>query len=223
MRGRIASRHLFAAVAHEHRAALPIRDPVRPHRRARREQLLGDHVALEEGPLAPAVAPGPRHADEPLLAAAPAELRRVAVEPRAEARDEGPGGRSRAREIRARAHAGARWPRGVASTRSGCSGSRQAHRTTAAFGTDGGRLSRIRRADPSRRVRNIIGNDNFRIGAFSARHTVVPGVRSASSGSPIHGDAGATEDPRTGSGVGACRIRESRREREVIGISFIRE
>ena len=83
--------HRFPAVAHEHRAALPVGDPMRPHRRTRCQQLLGDHVALEKAPLPSAVAPGPRHADESLLAAAPAELRGMAVEPRAEARREGPG------------------------------------------------------------------------------------------------------------------------------------
>ena len=141
--------HRLAAVAHEHRAALPVRDPVRPHRRARRQQLLGDHVALEEAPLAPAVAPGPSHADEPLLAAAPAELRRVAVEPRAETRREGSRVDLAREEL---AHARPQGLGGLGKGRvleAGCSGSRRARRTTAAFGTDGGRLSRMWRTDPS--------------------------------------------------------------------------
>ena len=64
-------------VLQQHRAALAVRHPVRPHRRTHREQLLGGHVALEEGALSAPVARWPGHPDEAGRPAAPAELRRV--------------------------------------------------------------------------------------------------------------------------------------------------
>ena len=78
-------------VAQQHRPALAVRYPVGPHRRAHREQLLGDHVALEEAAFSAPVLRRPGHADEAGRSATPAELRRVASrEPSASVRHEAP-------------------------------------------------------------------------------------------------------------------------------------
>ena len=64
----------LAAVADDHRPALPVGDEVQAHRRVGHAELLGDDVALEEAPLAPAVFLGPGHADPALGADLAAEL-----------------------------------------------------------------------------------------------------------------------------------------------------
>src|SRR5690242_9210188 len=70
---------LLAAEAQDERPALAVGHPMRADRRARRQQLLGDDVALEEAPLLPAIFLGPGHADPAALAEAATELRRMAL------------------------------------------------------------------------------------------------------------------------------------------------
>ena len=69
----------LAAVADDHRPALPVGDEVQPHRRVGDAELLGDDEALEEAPLVPAVFLGPGHADPALGADLAAELLAVGV------------------------------------------------------------------------------------------------------------------------------------------------
>ena len=69
------------AVAQNARTDLAIGEPVERGRRTRRQQLLGDDIALEVTPLGAAVLPRPGHADEPRLAERAAE-RRVPSPPR---------------------------------------------------------------------------------------------------------------------------------------------
>src|SRR5206468_11757846 len=66
------------AEAQEQRAALPVRHPVRAHRRAGGQHLLHHDVALEERALVAAILLGPRHADPTARAHAAREL---AIEP----------------------------------------------------------------------------------------------------------------------------------------------
>ena len=204
--------HLVPTVAHEHRSALPVRDPVRPHRRACRQQLLGDHVAFEEAALASAVAPGPGHADESFLAAATAELRRVAIEPGTDARREGsrvellreectnarPKGLGRLRqrrvfEVNALGHDTLIGPR----RRSGRT-TRDCHESgvpiqarSPEYNEAGQNLRVVRFTPPA------LGHRTLAERIFDIRNATVPS---------------AAKDSRAGQGVGACRIHESRRQ-----------
>jgi hypothetical protein len=68
--------HFFdalAAVLEDLRAALPVGNPVRHHRRSGREQFLHDDVAFERRPLVSAVFLRPRHAEVAARAALDAE------------------------------------------------------------------------------------------------------------------------------------------------------
>src|SRR5499425_1995293 len=65
---------LLGAETQEHRAALPVGDPVGGGGGARGERLLEDHVALQRRPLVSAVLLRPRHADEARLAEPAREL-----------------------------------------------------------------------------------------------------------------------------------------------------
>ena len=66
---------LFGAVTQDARTDLAVGEPVEGGRRPRRQQFLGDDVALQVAPLGTAVLRRPGHADEPRLAERPAESR----------------------------------------------------------------------------------------------------------------------------------------------------
>jgi hypothetical protein len=65
---------VLGRVFHQDRAALPIGDEMQPHRSVGDAELFGDHVALEEVALVPAIAFRPGHADPAPGADAAAEL-----------------------------------------------------------------------------------------------------------------------------------------------------
>ncbi len=87
----------LGAEAQQQRPALALRHPVRAGRRPGRQQLLEQHVALQERALLPAVTLGPRQPDPPARAELAAELGIVAA-PRARPPDRRPVTHLRANE-----------------------------------------------------------------------------------------------------------------------------
>jgi len=83
---------LLGAEAKQERTALAIGDPVQSDRSARRQQFLGDDVAIERGQLMAAILLRPRHAQPTLGTQLAAELGGVARRPGVRHRGEAAGG-----------------------------------------------------------------------------------------------------------------------------------